>query len=354
MEANAHRARSAGATVLLLAVVMAGAQGLHVLGVPAAALFAGLLVGLLAAMARHVAVAVPWRLYALGQGVLGVVIGMVGTTAMSAPGSAVVAVPLVVLATMVLSLLAGRLLARHRLVGVSTGLLGMVAGGSAAVISAADETGADARIVAVSQYLRVAAVALTAPVVAHLLAGSAYTPAAVPSGEELSEQVFSGVTVLAVAVAGITAGRRLRLPAAPLAGPLLLALGLAFAGLVPEAPPPPVMPQLAFGLVGAEIGLRFEPTALRALRSVLPLIVLLTIALSVGCAAIAISMSVLAGVPVVDAYLMTTPGGINAIVATAVSLHGVDVGLVTLAQIVRMLAMVCLMPAVVRFLRRPR
>jgi hypothetical protein len=340
-------------TIGLIAAVWVLGQALGVLGVPAPLLFAGMLVGLALAMARGVEVRLPGGVYALSQGILGASIGTLGKSLVGGSGRVMLAVPLAVLATMVMSLVAGRLLARHRLLGLDTGMLGMVAGGSTAVVAAADETGADARVVAVSQYLRVVLVALTAPLVALWLSGG--TPLHVVAGpphEQLSEQVFSGISVLAVAVAGIWAGRRVRLPAAPLAGPLVLGMVLAVAGAVPEAAPPAWIPQLALGLVGAEIGLRFEPAALRKLRLVLPSVLALTVGLSLGCAAVGIAVSRLAGVPALDAYLMTTPGGINAVLATAMSLHGVDVGVVTLAQVLRLLAMVLVVPALVRVLSR--
>jgi uncharacterized membrane protein AbrB (regulator of aidB expression) len=115
-----------------------------------------------------------------------------------------VAVPLAVLATMILSLVAGRLLARHRLLSLNTGMVGIAVAG--------------------------------------------------PPVEQLSEQVLSGVSAVAVAVAGIWAGRRVRLPAAALAGPLVLGMVLAAAGAVPEAAPPSWRPQLALGLVAPRSG----------------------------------------------------------------------------------------------------
>lgn len=56
----------------------------------------------------------------------------------------------------------------------------------------------------------------------------------------------------------------------------------------------------------------------------------------------------LAGVPAVDAYLMRTPGGIDAALAAAVGLDGVNLALVTLAQIARVPAMVIVAPRLVR------
>lgn len=57
-------------------------------------------------------------------------------------------------------------LARCGKLSLTDATLGMVPGGSAAVVSCADDLGADSRIVAFSQYLRVGLVGLTAPAIA--------------------------------------------------------------------------------------------------------------------------------------------------------------------------------------------
>jgi uncharacterized membrane protein AbrB (regulator of aidB expression) len=67
-----------------------------------------------------------------------------------------------------------------------------------------------------------------------------------------------------------------------------------------------------------------------------------------ACAALGMLLSVLTGVPVLEGYLMTTPGGINAVFAAAVSLKGVNLALVSVAQITRLLAMVIIAPRVIR------
>jgi uncharacterized membrane protein AbrB (regulator of aidB expression) len=56
----------------------------------------------------------------------------------------------------------------------------------------------------------------------------------------------------------------------------------------------------------------------------------------------------------VEGYLMTTPGGINAVLGTAAGLPQVDVTLVTVAQMLRLLAAVLVVPALVRRLHRHR
>jgi uncharacterized protein len=77
------------------------------------------------------------------------------------------------------------------------------------------------------------------------------------------------------------------------------------------------------------------------------------IGLSAGLAAVLVA---LAGVPFADAYLATTPGGIYAVLATAVG-SGADTTFVTAVQALRMLIMVLAAPPLVRLLaarRRPR
>jgi uncharacterized membrane protein AbrB (regulator of aidB expression) len=100
-------------------------------------------------------------------------------------------------------------------------------------------------------------------------------------------------------------------------------------------------------IIGLEIGLRFDRSAIGTLRRMAGAVSVLTLAMMAGCAALGVLLSLFAGVATVDAYLMTTPGAINAALAAAVSLKGVDLTLVTLAQVVR-LAMVIVAPGLIR------
>jgi membrane AbrB-like protein len=167
-----------------------------------------------------------------------------------------------------------------------------------------------------------------------------------------ADNAGSVATMLAVALAGWWLGARVRLPAAALAGPLLLGAVLGWSRVLPDAPVPHVVTAVALALIGLEIGLRFDRAAVAALRRMAGVVTALTFAMMVGCAALAGLLTVFAGIPPVDAYLMTTPGGINAALAAAVSIKGVDLALVTLAQIVRMMAMVLVAPRLIRRIAR--
>ncbi|GDY51708.1 hypothetical protein SVIO_023310 [Streptomyces violaceusniger] len=78
--------------------------------------------------------------------------------------AAPVALPLTVVtaATIALSLVVAWFLARGGRISRPSAVLGMVPGGSAAIVTCADELKADVRLVAFTQYLRVGLVATTA------------------------------------------------------------------------------------------------------------------------------------------------------------------------------------------------
>jgi uncharacterized protein len=122
--------------------------------------------------------------------------------------------------------------------------------------------------------------------------------------------------------------------------------------VLPDARVPYAVTAAALAIIGLEIGLRFDRAAVRALWRMAGVVSALTFAMIAACAALAVLLSLLAGVPEVDAYLMTTPGGINAALAAAASLNGINVGLVTLAQLLRLLAMVIVAPRLIRRMTR--
>jgi membrane AbrB-like protein len=314
---------------------------------------AGLAVGITLALALAVRteVRVSPGLYTMAQTLVGGAIGSLAQSGFSGCGSAVVLLPFVTSATVLLSLAAGELLARRARVARETALLGMVAGGSAAVVAAADETGADARVVAVLQYLRVGLVAATAPLVAYLMVGGharrhAFQPVS------LKDSVIGMAIVACVALAGLWLGRRVRMPTAALTGPLLLGVGLGWLGAFRDAPVPATVTAVALAVIGLEIGLRFNRSTLRSLGQMAPVAAGLTAAVMLACALLGETLSVVAGISPVDGYLMTTPGGINAVLGAAASMNGINVALVAAAQILRLLVMILFVPALVRRLTR--
>jgi uncharacterized protein len=199
---------------------------LTLLGVPAAALLAGLLVGMTMALMSVAPKRAPARAQTAAQAVLGVYIGtMVHPDVFAALGSNWPVVVAVVVGTLVLSTVGGGLLGRRRDVSPLTGALALVAGGATGLVSIARELGGDDRVVAVVQYLRIALIVGSMPLVAIVIANgsTAHSPvSAVENGD--APWYLSIIMLTAIAVAGVVGGQFIRLPGAGLLGPLSITI----------------------------------------------------------------------------------------------------------------------------------
>ena len=155
---------------LLVAVTAAVTYPLTLIGVPSAALFAALAVGVALALMSLAPTHVPRPAGVAAQGVLGVYIGtMVHQDAVDALGPHWPIVVAVAVATLLLSVVCGALLSMHRDVTPLTGSLALVAGGASGLVAIARELGGDDRVVSVVQYLRVALVTASMPVLVTLV-----------------------------------------------------------------------------------------------------------------------------------------------------------------------------------------
>ena len=156
--------------VLTVAVTVPLSPSSHRLGVPSAALFAALIVGIVLALLSLAPRRVPRKAGIAAQGVLGVYIGtMVHRDALgaSAPtGRSCSASPSPRWCS---ASSPGALLGLHRDVSPLTGALALVAGGASGLVAIARELGGDDRVVAVVQYLRVALITASMPVVVTLV-----------------------------------------------------------------------------------------------------------------------------------------------------------------------------------------
>ncbi|MEV5753912.1 AbrB family transcriptional regulator [Actinoallomurus sp. NPDC052308] len=343
------------AVILLACVAGEAAESV----VPASHLLIPLLVGFAAAISGLVAGQVPPRVNRVSHAVLGVMIGAsLNPVALHQSAGAIVPLVAVTVMTVLFSLAAAVVLHLAGRIDRATAFLSMVAGGSAAVVSCAEDLEADARMVAIMQYLRVGLIAATAPVLAGWLLTSPGQPADAGHAAPHTWYPISGphqgaglALVAVVAFAGVEVGRRLRLPSAGLLGPMLLAAALTATGATAGFAPSGALRSALFTIIGLDVGLRFTRSAITRMRRVLPLALACTVAVSVACAAVAWLLSKLAHIPLLDAYLATTPGGINAVLATAATSHA-DISLISSVQSLRLFAMVLLAPLLIRMMAR--
>jgi membrane AbrB-like protein len=149
----------------IAAGTVAGGLLLDAIGLPSSYLFAALVVGLAIALARPGELDVPQHVFRGAQAVAGVSLGAyLESDALRALASSWLPVALVSLATLGLSLLCGEVLARTTPLDPPTAALGMIAGGASGIVGMSGELGADDRLVAFMQYLRVLVVVLLTPV----------------------------------------------------------------------------------------------------------------------------------------------------------------------------------------------
>jgi len=339
--------RIADWTLLALGTVAVG-SGLGALGLPSSYLFGALLTGLAVALAAPGRLEVPGRAFAGAQAVTGVVLGAyLDSESLAVVADAWLPVTAVSAGTLGLSLLAGRVLARATGADETTASLGLVAGGASGIVAMADELEADGRLVAFMQYARVLVVVLVTPVVAALAfpghgTGAASTQAAPVLGEPSWWAIALGV-----ALAGVIAGRAIRLPNAPLLGPLIVSGAVTL--IAPEGTfaVPALLREAAFAVIGAQVGLRFTTDTLRAVGGLLLPATLAIVGLIVGCFGLAVLLHLTTSVSLADAYLATTPGGLIAVAAVAFGAGG-DTTFIVAVQGLRLLVMVVLAPVVVR------
>ena len=329
-----------GKWLLLIVVTVAVTVPLELVGVPSAALFAALLVGIALALVSLAPAGVPRKAGIAAQGVLGVYIGtMVQHDAIDALGPNWPIVLGVAVATLILSIGAGALLGLHRDLSPLTGSLALVAGGASGLVAIARELGGDDRVVAVVQYLRVALITASMPVVVTLIYHAEKTGRAAAPTETDSLPWYLSIVVLTVIVlVGVTAGRLIRLPGSGLLGPMAVTIVLELTGTSLGLSVPLVLVQVGYAVIGWQAGVAFTREAVRAIGRALPSALGLIVALNVACAGLGVLLSHVAGISLLDGYLSTSPGGIYAVLATAVE-TGSNVTFIIAAQVVRVLLM---------------
>lgn len=258
---------------------------------------------------------------------------------------------LVVLTTVVASTFAGWMIARTGLLPGTTAAWGCSPGAATGMVAMAEDFGADPRLVAFMQFLRVTLVVIAATLISRLVFGVT----TIEHAPEASVQVFADqlpglAATLAVAAGGGLLARLLPVPSGGFFVPLVLAAVLQGAGLVTITLPPWLL-VAAFSVIGWWVGLRFaRETVLHALRA-LPVMLVGIFALILLCGLSAAMLVWLVGTDPLTAFLATTPGGLDAIAVIAVDSNA-DISFVLALQTVRLLVVIVTGPMLAKLICR--
>jgi membrane AbrB-like protein len=326
-------------------------QLLTLVNFPAAALLGSMLAGVCFAVSGHERKL--WRpLFLLAQGVAGCLIAtnLTPVILVSVIGNWPILL-LSVSATLLFSFCISWGIRYFGKVSAETAIWAAMPGMSSAMVIIAYERNADGRVVALVQYIRLAAVVLAVTMVSHLFA----TPAEVVSKVSLfhfAPIAFSALcSTLAIAALGPLAARYIgSLPAAAMMVPLVVGALLSASNIYHMTLPGWVL-NLAFAVIGLEVGLKFTRQILLKLIRMIPLALAASLLLIGLSALFSLLLSYLMKVDLLTAFLATVPGSIDSVAIVAIASH-VDVTFVLALQTVRMFVVVLGAPFFVRQLRR--
>ncbi len=331
---------------------LVAASALLAFGLYRAQFPAALLVGpMLAAIAFGVGgagIGVPRTAFMAAQALIGCLVAHAVTgsivATLRADGLIIVAV---VLVTVLAGGVVGWALTRLRVLPGTTAAWGSSPGGAAAMVAMSEQFGADPRLVAFMQYVRVVAVVLTASLVTRLLVSAPAAPS--PSGAE-SVGALSTLATLAVAALGAAAALALRLPAGALIGPMILGAVLHATGLATMALPAPLL-DLAYAGIGWYVGLRFTRETLGVTLRALPGILVATFAVILLCGGWAFALTHILAIDFLTAFLATSPGGLDSVAIIAVGTHA-DVSFVLAVQTLRLFVVLVTGPLLAKWITR--
>jgi len=243
----------------------------------------------------------------------------------------------------------GWLMSRRRILPGTTAVWGSSPGAASAMVLMAETFGADARLVALMQYLRVVMVAGSASIVASLFVDLGKAP---HPPIDWFPPIEAGAFAMTLAVGGIGAliGQASRIPAGAMLVPMLVGSALHAGGWI-EIQLPEWLLSIGYALIGWRVGLGFTRTVVHHAARVLPHLVLSIFMLIAFCAGLAWLLVHWLGIDPLTAYLATSPGGMDSIAIIA-STTPVDVSFVMGLQAIRFLLIVLFGPSIAGFVAR--
>ena len=253
----------------------------------------------------------------------------------------------VVLAIVAISCAIGWVLTRLKSLPGTTAVWGTAPGGASVMMVMSGSFGADPRLVAFMQYLRVVMVAAVASLVARLWVGA---PAAVAADAAwfptMHWRDFLATLTIAAVGGGIAVG--LRIPAGTMLVPLLIGAVAEALGLVTITLPPWLLAG-SYAFLGWSVGLGFTREILRHASRVLPQVLLATFALIAACGVLALVLVYAAGIDPMTAYLATSPGGMDSVAIIGASSKA-DLSFVMALQTLRLVIVIIGGPPLARYI----
>src|ERR1700756_1315313 len=220
----------------------------------------------------------------------------------------------------VASCLLGWLTSRFRILPETTAIWGLLPGAAPAMMVMADAYGADARLVAFMQYVRVLMVALVASIIARFWVHAPAVAAAAPAVWFAPIHALPFLETLVLVLGGVILGPVSRIPAGILLIPMFLGAVLQSNGLV-EIELPSWLLAVSYFLLGWTIGLRFTREILVYAIRALPKMIVSILMLIAFCGGLGFPLGGIFDFDPLMAYLAPSPGGADSVALFSGSPH---------------------------------
>ncbi|MGO1161859.1 AbrB family transcriptional regulator [Brucella pseudogrignonensis] len=316
------------------------------LGLPAAFLL-GAMLGAIVLASRESAIKVHTHFSLLAQAIVGLLIARAMTQEFfSNMGQHL---PIILLSTgftLLASTTVGYLLARFRVLPGTTAVWGVSPGAATAIVLMAESFGADARLIAFMQYLRVVLVATAASLVVMFTTDiEIAAPAAIEWFPDIRWHTLG--PTLALIVCGAFLGQLSRIPTGAMLVPLALGALLQDIGLMTIDLPPWLLAG-SYIFIGWRIGLGFTRGIIAHAARAFPAVLGSTLILIAVCGLFGMALGHVLGLDPLTAYLATSPGGADTVAIIAASSH-VDLPFIIAMQTSRFFIVLLAGPAIARF-----
>ena len=316
---------------------------------PAALLLGPMIAGITLSL-RGAAIRVPRPFFIAAQAIIGCMIARSLTPSIFGVLLANWALVLLILfSTLAISALAGWLLVRYSDLPGATGAWGSSPGGASAMVIMAQEYGADVRLVALMQYLRVLFVVGAAALVVRYALGN--------EAQEMTQDIvwFPSLTLnfpftLLLTAVACWLGMRLRIPSGAMLLPMLLgALAQGGGWLMLELPE--WLLAMAYAVLGWTVGLQFNKAIFLLALKTLPQIIASILGLILMCALMALALTHILQMDFMTAYLATSPGGLDTVAIIAAGTRA-DMSFIMALQTLRLFTILLTGPAMARAISR--
>ena len=326
--------RAIGHWLILLLLSVLFSSLLLRIHLPAALLLGPLIAGLILSL-RGVKLSIPRPCYLAAQAIVGCMIARaINPSVFGVLFNNWALVLAILLTTLAISGLTGWLLVRYS---------------ALPMVVMAQEYGADVRLVALMQYLRVLFVVGAAALVVRYALGN--------EAQEMTQDIvwFPALTLnfpftLLLTAVACWLGMRLRIPSGAMLLPMLLgALAQGGGWLMLELPE--WLLAMAYAVLGWTVGLQFNKAIFLLALKTLPQIIASILGLILMCALMALALTHILQMDFMTAYLATSPGGLDTVAIIAAGTRA-DMSFIMALQTLRLFTSLLTGPAMARAISR--